>query len=356
VKLSRALLAMAITAAAALCLCGSALAADVTVGPSLSSGGWETYECGFGSCIFANTELGGTGPNLASPVSGTVVRFNILGGLTAGTYTLRSMRLASSPMVAVFGKMSAPVAAVPNPGVQSYATSLPVVAGETIGLGMSETASVGFLEGTGHLTLWTGERPESGPELGSFGAPELVGFNAEIQPAPTISSLGTTSGPTAGGTSVTINGTDLENATSVSFGSAPAASYTVNSENQITAVAPANASATAVSVKVATIAGEATSSQQFGYVAPPPPPPVVTPAPTVKKTTKPKPAKQCVVPNLKGKKLPAAKAALKKADCKAGKVTKLKGATPKTGKVAAQSRKAGAKATAGAKVNLTLKP
>ena len=37
-------------------------------------------------------------------------------------------------------------------------------------------------------------------------------------------------------------------------------------------------------------------------------------------------------------------------------MTKLKGATPKTGKVAAQSRKAGAKSTAGAKVNLTLKP
>jgi len=354
VKLSRALLAMVISAAAALCLCGSALAADVTVGPSLSSGEWETYECGFGSCIFANTELGGTGPNLTSPVSGTVVRFNILGGLTAGTYTLRSMRLASSPMVAVFGKMSGPVAAVPNPGVQSYATSLPVVAGETIGLGMSETASVGFLEGTGHLTLWTGERPESGPELGSFGAPELVGFNAEIQPAPTISSLGTTSGPTAGGTSVTISGTDLENATGVTFGSVPAASYTANSESQITAVAPARESAASVSVTVTTIAGKANAPQQFGYVAPPPPPPVAV-APAPKKTT-PKPAKRCVVPNLKGKKLPAAKAALKKADCKAGKVTKLKGATPKTGKVAAQSRKAGAKATAGAKVNLTLKP
>jgi IPT/TIG domain/PASTA domain len=354
VKPSRILIAAIVSAVAALSLCANAGAANVIVGPSLSSGEWETYECGFGSCIFTNTELGGTGPNLTSPVSGTVVRFNILGGLTAGTYTLRSMHLAASPMVAVFGKMSAPVAAVPNPGVQSYATSLPVVAGETIGLGMSETASVGFLEGVGHLTLWTGERPESGPELGSFGAPELVGFNAEIQPAPTISSLGTTSGPTAGGTSVTISGTDLENATSVSFGSSPAASYIVNSEGQITAVAPANASAASVSVTVTTIAGKAIASQQFGYVAPPPPP-VVTPAPTVKKT-KTKPARQCVVPSLKGKKLPAAKAALKKGDCKAGKVTKLKGATPKTGKVAAQSRRAGAKATAGAKVNLTLKP
>jgi hypothetical protein len=352
VKLSRALTAMVVSAVAALSLCGSALAADVTVGPSLTSGEWETYECGFGSCIFANTELGGTGPNLTSPVSGTVVRFNILGGLTQGTYTLRSMRLATSPL-AVFGKKSAPVAAIPNPGVQGYATSLPVVAGETVGLGMSETASVGFLEGVGHLTLWTGERPESGPELGSFGAPEVVGFNAEIQPAPTISSLGTTSGPTAGGTSVTISGTDLENATGVSFGDTPASSYIVNSESQITAVAPASSSAASVSVTVTTIAGKATSSQQYGYVAPPPPPVVVPPI--AKKTPKHKPAKQCVVPKLTGKKLPAARAALKKANCKAGKVTKLKGATPKTGKVAAQSRKPGAKAAAGAKVNLTLK-
>ncbi len=106
---------------------------------------------------------------------------------------------------------------------------------------------------------------------------------------------------------------------------------------------------------VTTIAGKAIASQQFGYVAPPPPPVVVTPTPTPKKT-RPKPVKECVVPNLKGKKLPAARAALKKGDCKAGKVTKLKGATPKTGKVAAQSRKAGTKTAAGAKVNLTLKP
>ena len=61
-------------------------------------------------------------------------------------------------------------------------------------------------------------------------------------------------------------------------------------------------------------------------------------------------------PEAEGEEAAPAKAALKKADCKAGKVTKLKGATPKTGKVAAQSRKPGTKAAAGAKVNLTLKP
>jgi hypothetical protein len=224
-----------------------------------------------------------------------------------------------------------------------------------ITLATSETASVGFREGVGQLAEWEFEPAESENSLEDELWAELAGFNAEIQPAPTVASLGTTSGSTAGGTEVVITGTDLDNASSVTFGGAPAASYTVNSESQITAVAPASSNAATVPVTVTTIAGNATAPQQFAYVAPPvvsTPAPVVTPAP---KTTKPKPVKQCVVPNLKGKKLPAAKAALRKADCKAGKVTKLKGATPKTGKVATQSRKPGAKAAAGTKVNLTLK-
>lgn len=339
----------AVVAATALILCGSASAANVIVGPSLSSGEWETYECGFGSCIFANTDLGGTGANLTSPVSGTVVRFNILGGLTQGTYTLRSMHL-SPPGAAFFTKKSASVAAVPNPGVQSYSTSLPVAAGEAIGLGMSETASVAFLEEVGHLALWTGERPESGPEVASFGGPEVVGFNAEIQPAPTIASLGATSGPTSGGTSVTITGTDLENVTGVSFGGAPAASFKSETEGQLTAVAPANASAASVSVSVTTVAGKAIASQTFKYEAPPAP----APAPVV--TPPPAPPAHCLVPNLAGKKLEAAKKALVGRKCKLGTVKKLAGATAKSGKVSKQGAKPGSKLAVNAKVAVTLKP
>jgi hypothetical protein len=351
VKLSRALLAMVVSAVAALALCANAGAANVTVGPSLTGAGWISEPCEFApSCTFANYELGGTGAYLTSPVTGAIVSFKVLGGSTAGTYRLRTVLPGETPVSWFFKKAAATVAAVPNPGVQSYPTSLSISAGETIALTASETASISDLEGVGTSVWWEEEQPESGHVLG-FPEAEVFGFNAEIQPAPTVSSLGTTSGPTTGGTSVTISGTDLENATGVTFGSTAATSFTVNSESQITAVAPANASAASVSVTVTTIAGKAIASQQFGYVAPPAPP--VVPAPVVK--TK-KTVKQCVVPKLKGKKLPAAKAALKKADCKAGKVTKLKGATPKNGKVATQSRKPGAKAAAGAKVNLTLKP
>jgi hypothetical protein len=354
VKLSRVLLAMVVSAVAALSLCANAVAANVTVGPSLTGVGWESEPCGVTpTCTFANFELGGTGTNLTSPVTGAIVSFNVLGGSTAGTYRLRTVVPGESAVSWFFKKAAATVAAVPNAGVQAYPTSLPINAGETIGLTASETASISFL-GVGKFAEWETEPPESGHSL-TFAGPGLVGFNAEIQPAPTIASLGTTSGPTTGGTSVTISGTDLENATSVSFGGVPAASYTVNSESQITAVAPSRESAASVSVTVTTIAGKAIASQQYGYVAPPPPPVVVPPI--LKKTpkSKPKRVKQCLVPKLTGKKLPAARAALKKADCKAGKVTKLKGATPKTGKVAAQSRKPGTKAAAGAKVNLTLK-
>jgi hypothetical protein len=353
VKPSRILVAAIVSAVAALSLCANAGAANVTVGPSLTSGEWFWEECEFAACTFVNTNLAGSGPNLTSPVSGAIVGFSVLGGATPGTYRLSTVTPVTE-FVFGFSKRSAPVTAVPSEEVETYATSLPINAGQTIGLSMSEGASVGFLENVGGFCWWASEPAESGPAGSHNCFTEVVGFNAEIQPAPTISSLGTTSGSTTGGTSVTISGTDLENATSVSFGSVPAASYTVNSESQITAVAPARESAASVSVTVTTIAGKAIASQQFGYVAPPPPPVVITPVAKTKKTTQP--VKQCLVPKLKGKKLPAAKSALKKGDCKAGKVTKLKGATPKTGKVAAQSRKAGAKATAGAKVNLTLKP
>ncbi|MFJ1975402.1 IPT/TIG domain-containing protein [Streptomyces sp. NPDC087903] len=63
--------------------------------------------------------------------------------------------------------------------------------------------------------------------------------------APTVSTVSPTQGPTTGGTTVTITGAGLTGATAVRFGSTPAASYTVNSSTQITAVAPAHSAGSA---------------------------------------------------------------------------------------------------------------
>ncbi|MEB0141284.1 IPT/TIG domain-containing protein, partial [Undibacterium sp. CCC2.1] len=66
--------------------------------------------------------------------------------------------------------------------------------------------------------------------------------------APTVSSLGTSSGPAAGGTSVVITGTNLTGATSVKFGLSNASSFTVNSATQITATAPSGSGTVDITV------------------------------------------------------------------------------------------------------------
>jgi hypothetical protein len=65
---------------------------------------------------------------------------------------------------------------------------------------------------------------------------------------PTITGTSPISGPSSGGTSVVITGTNLLNATSLQFGSVNATSYTVNSPTQITATAPAGTTTVDVTV------------------------------------------------------------------------------------------------------------
>ena len=88
--------------------------------------------------------------------------------------------------------------------------------------------------------------------------------------APTVTGISPTAGPTAGGTSITITGTNLTSATAVKFGSTNATSYTVNSSTQITATAPSGSAGT-VNVTVISAGGtSATSgSDQFTYVSAP---------------------------------------------------------------------------------------
>ena len=76
--------------------------------------------------------------------------------------------------------------------------------------------------------------------------------------APTVTSIAPTAGPTAGGTSVVITGTNLDSATAVDFG-ANAATVTADSATSITATAPAG-SAGAVDVTVTTAGGTSATS------------------------------------------------------------------------------------------------
>ncbi|WP_441599467.1 IPT/TIG domain-containing protein [Ensifer sp. 2TAB8] len=95
-------------------------------------------------------------------------------------------------------------------------------------------------------------------------------LNINYLPQPAVTAVSPTSGPTAGGTTVVITGNNLLNATSVAFGGTAATGYTINSNTQITATAPAGTAGT-VDITVTSPGGTSatSSSDQYTYVAAP---------------------------------------------------------------------------------------
>jgi hypothetical protein len=130
-------------------------------------------------------------------------------------------------------------------------------------------ASPTAISGTVHVTVTTLAGTSSTSSANQFT------FSAS---APTVTGLSPTSGPPAGGTSVTITGTGFTGATAVTFGTA-AASFTVNSSTQITATAPAQAMG-AVDILVTTPGGTSAPSAAdvFTYAAAVPAVTAVSPA------------------------------------------------------------------------------
>ncbi len=94
-------------------------------------------------------------------------------------------------------------------------------------------------------------------------------------PVPTVIGVSPTSGPTVGGTTVTITGTQFNNATVVQFG-ANVATFTVNDPTTITTTSPPGTGT--VDVTVSSGGGTSTTSavDQFTYSDAPPPVPTVT--------------------------------------------------------------------------------
>jgi hypothetical protein len=86
---------------------------------------------------------------------------------------------------------------------------------------------------------------------------------------PTVTRLNPNSGPSAGGTSVTITGTDFLEGSSVMFGSTPAVSVIVNSLTTITAVAPHGTGTVNVTVTVQGMTSPITAADQYTYQSQP---------------------------------------------------------------------------------------
>ncbi len=86
--------------------------------------------------------------------------------------------------------------------------------------------------------------------------------------APAITLINPDNGPVAGGTLVTINGSNLTDTTGVTFGGAAGTSVTVVNDSQVTVVTPAG-TAGAVDVVLTTPGGAVTSTGGYTYVTAP---------------------------------------------------------------------------------------
>ena len=88
-------------------------------------------------------------------------------------------------------------------------------------------------------------------------------------PPPVVSSIAPGGGPQAGGTVVTVSGSNLAPANAVKFGSTPAASFSVSSGTSLTATAPAGTGTVDVTVTTGGGTSATGPSDRFTYLARP---------------------------------------------------------------------------------------
>jgi hypothetical protein len=326
--LAKRLLTSAIATASAFALIGAtgAQASTITIGSVLPPGSTPTE---FGQVqTFFNTALPEKGANLVSPVNGAIVRWRVQGA-EGGPFFLRVLRPNGSGGYSAMGTSNQ--ATPSGPGLQTFSTNLPIHAGDLIGVDSSNgTDKIGVADVAGASFGFVFPPPFDGATVAPSGtvSGKEVELSAEVQPTPAVSLLEPDFGPVAGGTTVKITGTDFNAASAVRFGTVPATGFTVESDTQITAIAPRSTRVSAVDVTVTTLAGTSPTvrADRFYYEG-------------------------CAVPKLKGKTLKAAKKALRQADCKLGKVKRREG---KPGKVLKQSAKPGKALKSGSKVGVTV--
>lgn len=282
--------------------------------------------------------MAGSAPRYVAPSAGVITSWSTNAAAGMGqAMTFKVYRPSQGNYLVVAHDGPRPL--VPS-RVNTFRTEIPVEAGDVLALSAA-SASLAL-----PIACLFGGPANAGDQVGQAGGPVPDGGTAAIGstfgnsrlnlaatflPPPVITGIGTTQGSVAGGDPVTIAGANLDEVQSVTFAGAPAKSFVVDSEAQITAIAPPSRKLTPAAVAVTTLAGTATAPQSFAYLG-------------------------CRVPKLKRKSLAAARKGLKRAGCRVGKVRRLSGASSRSGRVAKQNPGPGTVVAPGAKVSLTLKP
>ena len=169
------------------------------------------------------------------------------------------------------------ISVAPNSGPAGGGTPVALtgtdfVAGATVTIGGAAATSVVVVS----AMQITANTPAGSPGLADVVVQNLDGQTATLSAgftfvaAPVISNINPTSGPSAGGTLVTINGSNFQIGATVQFGANGATAVNFVNSNQLTALAPAAGSAVPVDVRVTNPDGQFISSAgAYTYVAPP---------------------------------------------------------------------------------------
>jgi hypothetical protein len=312
--------------------CSNASAHLFVVGSPLK-GEFKGQECSGPTGTWANDTLGEPGAFAASPVNGAVVSWRMFGNFTSGkAFELRVLHPAGGGAYTGAGTSAQELAFSSLFGARSWRTKLPIKTGDLIGINVNEDCvGVEGVKGS-HYLNWFPALGEGSTLVAPYPGTDVeIGVQALVQPTPAATSISPATSPLAGGGTLTIRGTDFEEASAVSVGGIPA-DFSVESASQISAIVPPAPRPGSVPVSVTTIAGTATAPQALDYQA-------------------------CVVPALKGKPLAAAKKALAAAGCALGKVVHRPSPKAKPGKkkVVAQSRPPGRAISLGTKIGLTVR-
>ncbi len=125
-------------------------------------------------------------------MNGVIVRWHLIKS-TGGPFRLRVLRPAGSSFTAVGTSASAEAV---TPGLETFATNLPIRAGDTIGLDVVKGLIVGAVPNPASvIAVISPILVEGATEpLTATGTGAEFAFNAEVQPAPTVTLIGPKSG------------------------------------------------------------------------------------------------------------------------------------------------------------------
>lgn len=181
----------------------------------------------------------------------------LLAGLTIAIPGARAA-FAAAPTISSFTPTSGPVGA----SVVIHGDNFTGPDPDVTGVKFNGVSAVFTIDNPNKITATVPPGATDGPIAltNSDGtATSAASFDVTPSPGPTITSFKPTSGPV--GTSVQITGTGLFGASTVTFNTTNATTFTVDSNTQITATVPAGA--TTGRIKVTTSGGTATSATNF---------------------------------------------------------------------------------------------